>query len=229
MGLQSFSLQGTNISGFQIVERPYDQGVPTSYTIQRAPGTSGNFVTIGTASGSALTFTDTDSLSASSTYQYRIQAVNSFGSSAFSSTVTVSTPAPTTTTFSNWLNQYFTKDQQADSSISGPTADPYGSGVPNLLAYALQLNPATAKPTDVPSPAITNGHLSVTYLSPSAISDITYIVEVSTDLVNWNSGPGYTQVVSSVPAAGGTSITVQDTLPATSQKHFMRLRVTQNN
>jgi len=47
--------------------------------------------------------------------------------------------------------------------------------------------------------------------------------------VNWNSGPGYTQVVSSVPAAGGTSITVQDTLPATSQKHFMRLRVTQNN
>jgi hypothetical protein len=167
-------------------------------------------------------------MSPSTTYQYRIQAVNGSGASAYSNTVSVTTPAPTTTSFSAWQAQYFTADQLADATISGATADPYGSGVPNLLAYALQLNPATAKPTDVPSPVITNGHLSVTYFDPSAITDVTYIVEVSTDLVNWNSGAGYTEVVSSVPGAGGTTITVQDTLPATAQKHFMRLRVTQN-
>ena len=46
--------------------------------------------------------------------------------------------------------------------------------------------------------------------------------------MNWNSGPGYTQVLSSITNASGTTITVQDALPATTQKHFMRLRVTQN-
>jgi len=62
---------------------------------------------------------------------------------------------------------------------------------------------------------------------PASITDINYIVEVSSDLMTWNSGAGYTQVTSSVASAAGTTITVQDTLPPTTQKHFMRLRVTQ--
>jgi hypothetical protein len=225
-----FAITGNNIAGFQIVERPYDQGTPSSYTIQRATA-SGAFVTVGTASAGATTFTDTSSLSSSTTYQYRIQAVNGAGASAYSNIISVTTPAGSTASsggFTSWLSEYFTAAQLADPTISGPTADPYGSGVPNLLAYALQLNPATARPTDVPSPVISNGHLTVTYLVPSSITDITYIVEVSSDLVNWNSGTGYTDVVSSIPGPTGTTITVQDTLPAATQKHFMRLRVTQN-
>jgi hypothetical protein len=224
-------IQGANLAGFQIVERPYDQGTPTSYQIQRATGTGGSFATIGTASGSATTFTDTSSLSPSTTYQYRIQAVNSFGTSVSSNVITVTTPGATqtaSTSFTSWQSQYFTAEQLADPTISGPTADPYGSGVPNLLAYALQLNPATVRPTDVPSPVITNGHLTVTYFVPNSISDITYIVEVSSDLQLWNSGSGYTSVITSVPSSTGTTITVQDAIPATTQKHFMRVRVTQN-
>jgi hypothetical protein len=223
-------IQGTNLAGFQIVERPYDQGTPTSYNILRATGTSGTFATVGTASGSATTYTDT-SVSASTTYQYEVQAVNSYGTSVASSPITVSTPASATTgttSFAAWQSQYFTTEQLADASISGPTADPYGSGVPNLLAYALQLNPATARPTDVPSPTIVNGILTVTYFIPNSITDITYTVQVSPDLINWNSGPGYTQTTSSVVSATGTTITVQDASPATTQKHFMRLLVTQN-
>jgi hypothetical protein len=115
----------------------------------------------------------------------------------------------------------------ADPTISGAAADPYGSGVPNLLAYALQLNPATARPTDVPQPVIRNGHLMLTYLAPASITDITYVVEVSSDLMTWNSGAGYTQVTSNVAGTSGNTITVQDTLPSALQKHFMRLRVTQ--
>jgi len=228
LGLQSFSLKGNNIAAFQIVERPYDEGVPASYNIQRALGTSGTFVTIGTASGSALNFVDTSSLAPATTYQYRIQAVDSFGASAYSNTVSVTTGAPGSTSYTAWQAQYFTPEQLADPTISGATADPYGSGVPNLLAYALQLNPATAKTTDAPNPTVNNGHLSVTYFAPFAIADINYVVEVSSDLQNWNSGPGYTQTVSSVVVAGGTNITVQDTLPTTTPKHFMRVRVTQS-
>jgi hypothetical protein len=226
-----FTLAGGNIAGYQIVERPLDQGTPTSYMIQRAAGTSGAFATIGTASGSTTTFIDTSSLNASTSYQYRILAVNSFGTSAGSNTVTVTTSASTAasgTSFASWQSKYFTAEQLADATISGPTEDPYGSGVANLLAYALQLDPATARPTDVPQPVITNGHLTVTYFIPNSITDITYIVEVSPDLMNWNSGAGYTQTTSSVTSANGTTITVQDVTAATVQKHFMRLRVTQN-
>jgi len=232
----SFSLVGGSIAAIQIVERPYDQGTPTSYSIERALGTSGSFVAVGTASGSALSFTDTSSLTGGTTYQYRIKAIDNAGSSAYSNTVSVTTPAgtgtppvvpPPTTGFSSWQAKYFSAAQMADATISGPTADPYGSGVANLLAYALQLNPATARPTDVPTPVITNGHLTVTYLVPASITDISYVVEVSSDLATWNSGAGYTQVISTVASASGSTITVQDTLPATTQKHFMRLRVTQ--
>ena len=227
------NLSGGNLAGFQIVERPYDQGTPTSYNIQRAPGTSGTFVTVGTASGTALSFTDTSSLSTGTTYEYRIQAVNSFGASAYSNTVSVTTSGsivttpPTTTAFSSWQSQYFTAAQLADATISGPNADPYGSGVPNLLAYALQLNPATAEPTNVPTAAPSNGHLVMTYFVPASITDVSYIPEVSTDLQTWNSGTGYVQVMSNVSSASGNTITVQDTLPTTAPKHFMHLRVTQ--
>jgi hypothetical protein len=226
-----FTLQGGNIAGYQIVERPLDQGTPTSYMIQRATGTSGAFATIGTASGSSTTFTDTSSLDASTSYQYRILAVNTFGTSANSNTVTVTTSAASvaaTTSFASWQSKYFTAEQLADPTISGPTQDPYGSGVANLLAYALQLDPSTARPTDVPQPVITNGHLTVTYFIPNSITDISYIVEVSPDLANWNSGSGFTERISSVASATGTTVTVQDVTAATLQKHFMRLRVTQN-
>jgi len=225
------NVSGANLAGFQIVERPYDQGTPTSYNIQRAPGTSGTFVTVGTASGTALSFTDTSSLSAGTTYEYRIQAVNSFGASAYSNTVSVTTSGTTsstpTTSFSSWQSQYFTAAQLADATISGPNADPYGSGVPNLLAYALQLNPATAEPTSVPTAAPSNGHLVMTYFVPASITDVSYIPEVSTDLMTWNSGTGYVQVLSNVSSASGNTISVQDVLPTTAPKHFMHLRVTQ--
>ncbi|HEV3273114.1 MAG TPA: Ig-like domain-containing protein [Candidatus Methylacidiphilales bacterium] len=234
----SFKLQGGNIAGFQIVERPYDRGTPASYNIQRAAGTSGNFVTIGTASGTAATFTDTDGLSAGTTYEYRIQAVNSFGSSVYSNTLSVTTPtgsssptsptSPTSSGFASWQTKYFTAAQLANSAISGPTANPYGSGVPNLLAYALQVNPATASPSDVPTPVNNNdGHLAITYLQPASITDINYIVEVSTDMLTWNSGAGYTNVLSKVAGSGGNTITVEDAFPTTTPKRYMRLRVTQ--
>ena len=70
LNCQSFELQGNVLSAVQIVERPYDQGTPTSYAIQRALGTSGSFATVGTVSGTTLSFTDS-SCSASTAYQYR--------------------------------------------------------------------------------------------------------------------------------------------------------------
>jgi Bacterial Ig domain len=237
-------LQGGNIAAIQIVERPVDRGTVASYSIERALGTSGTFAAIGTSTGSVLSYTDSTA-SASTTYQYRVRAINSFGSSSYTNVVAVTTPAnsstasvppsapsipstPSTGIYSSWQSKYFTAAQLADASISGPSADPYGSRVPNLLAYALQLDPSSAQLSDIPTATPVSGHLTMTYLIPTAVTDINYIPEVSTDLQTWNSGFTVVQVVSSVTGANGVTITVQDILPTTTAKHFMRLRVTQH-
>jgi len=226
----SFKLVGGNIAAFQIVQRPYDQGTPVFYSVQSSPGQYGPFAPIGTVSGTTLSFTDTSATSPGTVYYYRIDAVDAVGST-YSNTVAVTTPASITSTlttnYSSWQAQYFTAAQLADPTFSGPNADPYGTQVPNLLAYALQLNPATANLSNVPQATIVNGHLTLTYFAPASITDVSYVVEVSTDLLNWNSGAGYTVVTSNVPSSSGNTITVQENLPATANKHFMRLRVTQ--
>ena len=91
----------------------------------------------------------------------------------------------------------------------------------------MQLNPQTAQTTDEPTPVLNNGHLVMTYFVPSSITDINYVPQVSTDLVTWNSGSSYVQVISSVAGPGGTTITVQDNLPANATSRFMRLNVSQ--
>jgi len=273
MTSQSFELLGADIAGFQIVERPYDQGLPASYSIERAPS-GGSFAAVGTAAGNSLSFTDTNGLTAGTTYQYRIKAVNSYGSSAYSNVITVTTTSTgttgtggttgtsgtsgtggttgttgtsgtsgttgtsgtsgtsgttgttTLTGFAAWQAKYFTAAQLADPSISGPNADPYGSGVKNLVAYALQLDPTTAQTSNVPHATNQNGHLSLAYVVPAAVTDVTFIVEVSTDLQTWHTGTGYTALALSVTGPSGQTMIVRDTLPSTATKRFMRLRVT---
>jgi hypothetical protein len=174
-----------------------------------------------TISGDQLTVTGTGTVVIKAT-----QAGNATNA-PFSATETITVTAATTGGFATWQAHYFTAAQLADPTISGATADPYGSGIPNLLAYALQLNPATAQPTQVPTPVNNNGHLALTYFVPASITDIAYIPEASSDLITWNSGTGYVQVMSNVSSASGNTITVQETLPATLQTHFLHLRVTQ--
>jgi hypothetical protein len=330
---QTFEVQGAHIEGIQIVERPYNQGTPTSYAMQRAAGSSGSFAPIGTVSGTTLNFTDNNA-DASTAYQYRVQAVNSAGASPLSNIVSVTTPAlvasnpqptptptptptpvtptpapvttptpapvtptpapvttptpapvtptpapvttptpapvtptpapvttptpapvttptpapvtptpaPVTTptptptpvppttdaiaSFSQWQARNFPPEQVGDSSISGPYADPYGSTVPNLMAYAMQLNPATAQPRDLPHMRLVGGHVTLTYFVPAALTDVSLVAQVSSDLKTWSSGPGYTQVISRIPSAKGTTITVQDVSTTAAGRRYIVLRVT---
>ncbi len=49
-------------------------------------------------------------------------------------------------TYQSWLTLYFTPDQIADPTTTGPAADPDGDGVPNLLEYAFNLDPTFPEP-----------------------------------------------------------------------------------
>jgi hypothetical protein len=124
-----------------------------------------------------------------------------------------------------WQSIYFTSSQLANAAVSGPQAQPSGLGVPNLMAYAFNLDPTSAQPADLPTPQAAGGHLTMSYYVPSSTTDITYIPEVSPDLKTWTSGTGAVQVLSQVSDADGTTITVEDAFPSGTSKRFMRMRV----
>lgn len=92
-----------------------------------------------------------------------------------------------TPTFERWQGSHFTEAEMANDGISGPSADPAGDGVPNLLKYAFfETDPK--EPMDrgeLPQGEIVDGELRVTYPARPNVSDIIYRAEVSDDLGTW--------------------------------------------
>ena len=68
-----------------------------------------------------------------------------------------------------------------NTAIAGDLADPDGDGIPNLLEYALNLDPLVASVAGLPVCATTNvsgaNFLTLSYTQVKSATDITYIVE----------------------------------------------------
>jgi hypothetical protein len=124
------------------------------------------------------------------------------------------------------------------ASTSLPDADPNGNGLPNLLEYALDLNPLSTTPPTLPVvgwDTITpdGPWLTFTYRRNKSAMDLTYVVQTSTDLVNWSSIiPNQTSLISEVansnPDGDGTSelLRMRIKTSPTELKRFVRLSVT---
>jgi len=124
--------------------------------------------------------------------------------------------------FSSWRTARFTSGELADANISGPNADPDGDGYPNLLEYALGLEPKSADSTGLPELGTTATDWVYTYTRPADRSDLAYTVEVSTDLGSWTTGDVTHELVASV----GVSETWRARLPLSSAANvFFRLKV----
>ncbi len=126
---------------------------------------------------------------------------------------------------------------------AAPAADPNGDGVTNLMAYALGLNPTVPSTSALPQIAIKNysgvPYAFITFTRSSLATDLTYIVEESSDLENWSavatssggaatSGSGFVGETQT-----GTTFLVEarSTFPVNSADNgrlvnFLRLRVT---
>ena len=104
-------------------------------------------------------------------------------------------------------------------------ADPDGDGVPNLMEYALGLDPNVAGGiADKLAVDRDTGYLRLTVLKNQNATDVTLGVEVSGDLVVWGSVEG-TDVVTEENTA--TRLVVRDNTPVTAaDRRFIRLRVT---
>jgi hypothetical protein len=132
----------------------------------------------------------------------------------------------------DWRARYFTAADLADpakeGTLWGDLAIPAGDGVPNLLKYALGLDPTTNHVGSLLTPALTNGYFTATYPRLKAATGITCAAEVTGSLTGgWSSAD--TDVDQRWQVIDGLStqaITARDRMPvgdATSR--FMRLKV----
>ncbi len=136
-----------------------------------------------------------------------------------------------------WRTAHFSDAEFTNDLISGPSADPDGDGIANLLEYSLGLDPKKADAGGLPQPQLVNvsgqNYLSLSIVKPQANTDVTYGAEVSADLQTWDGSAGAVQVSvqANTPAAGYDTVTFRDLTPVSStpgSRRFLRLRINQN-
>ncbi len=85
-----------------------------------------------------------------------------------------------------WHVANFNAVELAQPSVSGDAADPDGDGVSNLLEYALDLNPRVSSAALLPQAVAIDGGTKLRLEFDRLRSDVTYVVQVSTDLLSWD-------------------------------------------
>jgi hypothetical protein len=99
-----------------------------------------------------------------------------------------------------WQQTRFSAAELANPSVSGPGAVYGADGLSNLLKYALGLEPKSNVVVGLPSASKTATEWVFTYTRPTAMADLTYAVEFSSDLVHWTTDDVTNELVSSTGA-----------------------------
>ncbi len=105
-------------------------------------------------------------------------------------------PARAQIQFEQWRSLQFTPQEYSDPLMSSLTADPDHDSLKNLLEYGLGGSPKTASILPLPTFARESDHLVLSFTRVKAAIDLSYVVEVSYDLVNWYSGDAFTELLS---------------------------------
>lgn len=120
-----------------------------------------------------------------------------------------------------------TYDQWKLTALAGepkdaPLDDPDGDGVVNLIEFALNANPLASPDAAVMTYALVGGHLQG-FFPRRADHQVTLVVEVSSDLVTWQSGSEHIEVLEQ----GLFHLRVRDLTPmdpVSAPRRFMRLK-----
>jgi hypothetical protein len=180
-------------------------------------------VSVGSGTSAMPLALDLTGLTSNTVYHYRMAATNG-GGTTYGADEQFTTPP---SAHDIWNESEFNAGELEDPTISGDSAAPAGDGVPNLLKYALGMDPMVDSTAGLPigGTAVINGSncMTFTYTKMDSATDITYYPEWSSDLANW-SNSGLTEVILS---DNGTSQQVRDSIPISNgQSIFFHLRVT---
>jgi hypothetical protein len=125
-----------------------------------------------------------------------------------------------------WKSSHFTLAELTNSAVSGDFACPASDGLANLLKYGLLLDPKVASVTGLPTTAILNGYLTLTYRQNQQATDIVFVVEAC-DLVDagfWNTNGLWE--VSRVDCNTWWIVTISDGVAVTNApSRFMHLNI----
>ncbi len=121
--------------------------------------------------------------------------------------------------FDAWRFANFTGPELGNSSISAENADPDGDALPNLIEYALTLNPKIPGLSTITT-SQSGGYLTLSTPRNTALTeDILWNAEVTADLANWQPAVITTNTASTFVA--------RDSIPAANApKRFIRLKIT---
>lgn len=145
------------------------------------------------------------------------------------------TETPAASPLAEWRAIHFAAGDPAGSN----EADPDGDQIPNLLEYAFGLDPRGPGRDGLPAGVLVHSNqalaLGMSFPKVTLAADLTYVVEASSNLVQWTTGSLYrgtnAAAVNPVTAEvsrtglGVETITVRDLGTAGAGGRFLRLRV----
>lgn len=146
-------------------------------------------------------------------------------------TIRPNLPAPITT-YMAWLESHYPDIDLSNTALSSPDADPTGSGVPNLLRYALGIaadNKSAHQIAYYRDPSTNQKHLAVSYTRRIGITDVTIFIESSNDLVTWLP-LSEEDVLTVIPDGELETVTIRD--PSSIDQNdqiFLRIRIKMSN
>jgi hypothetical protein len=120
--------------------------------------------------------------------------------------------------FDAWRAVKFTPAEFANTNISGASANPDGDTFPNLLEYAMGLEPKTNTPASTFAMSCTNGVFSLTFPHYKFATDAPLVLESSADLGSWSP----VTVTQSLDLGALEFLSTQ--LPTTNTAKFFRLQ-----
>ncbi|BCU76970.1 hypothetical protein [Luteolibacter sp. LG18] len=178
-------------------------------TVTSLPGTAASARLDATSAGETLV--------AGASYRLRIREMNGAVPGVWGQALTVvPTNTPALTGFNAWLNYDY------PTLIGVPlTTDTDGDGIPNILEYALSLNPLVRN-VSTDSMVYDSGDSSFTISRPLPVdrADITYGAEFSFDMVNWT-----TSGVTVTKTGGQLKASV---VTGSAQRRFLRWKITKS-
>ena len=134
--------------------------------------------------------------------------------------------------YASWVAANFSTADQANPAVSGSFADPDHDGAVNLLEYAMGTTPSSSSSV----PRVTGGiwpvagspqYFTMSFRQNLAAADVTFVVQVSSNLVSWAEGAAFTSLVDVVNNGDGTQTVRQrsnEPLGAASPQ-FLRLKI----